>query len=229
MEKPKPAWKCICGKTYKRGNDCKAASSHRNKCEVWQKSNLGRNAVGRGAKEMQFDGKEETEKEEETEEEEDDEEEDDKEEGVNEEEEPETVRRSRRTSSQVKYSGMDVDNEHRSSDSDSDPGAYVGTSLAEAIPEGMILRADPPRLGKKLKNCVFVYRWDTGWFHGTISHFFTSERRSLSRDDQQRGCNFEVIYHNETHYMNTVLSKDTYSCCADAPENSWALCIKKTD
>ena len=109
--------------------------------------------------------------------------------------------------------------------SDSGDEKYVGMSLKAAIPENMILHPTVPRLGISLVGKQLVFRWDTGWFHGRITHFFNAnERKKLSREDRARACNFEVQYTNEVHFHNTPLLRTMYSCSADAPVDSWALC-----
>jgi hypothetical protein len=92
----------------------------------------------------------------------------------------------------------------------SDCDDIVGRTLSAAVPSGMVLLPHIPRLGSKLKNSEIVMRWDVGWFHGIITHFFTAtERKKLPVGD--RSCNFEIQWTGEPGYDNQLLVKENYS------------------
>ena len=105
----------------------------------------------------------------------------------------------------------------------SDVERVLGSTLCAVVPNDMELVPSVPRLGNKLKGSQIVFRWDVGWFHGTITHYFTAcERRHLSSSD--RDCNFEIKWTGEPGYDNQRLARDCYSIAEDAAEGSWAVC-----
>ena len=108
-------------------------------------------------------------------------------------------------------------------ESDEEEGVPGGT-ISSTVPEGMHLQKSTPRISKRsIEGKQFVFRYDTGWFHGQVGTFFSAaQKRKLPRADA--GCNCDVRYTGEDFYRNICLDAATYYS-EDNPDGRWAICV----